>query len=197
MLHEYAAALTGCHARDAAWGETLAAPNWLGADTSTRALSACDHDGCYLHRRGSVGLLLVKLATLVHNTRKLPRETRRWLRAALGLDADDSETTVRLPSNTGKHPSIRALVVLSEVPIINSNVKGTSMRCSGGLATAERALLAILKTWQARTTGRTFKLVAPATDGIPAHIDFPVALEVLAGLGTNLKFRTDIHDNSN
>ena len=193
MLHEYAAALSGCHARDAAWGEILASPNGLNAAASSCALTACDHDGCYLHRRGSVGLLLVKFATLTHNM-KLSRETRRWLRATLGLDADDAEVTNRLPSKTGKHPSIRALVVFSEFPIIDSKAKSVDIRRYGGFATAERALLAILKTWQTRTSGRTFKLVAPATDKFPARMDFPVALEVLAGLGKHPEHQTNIHD---
>ena len=177
MLQEYAAALHGCHSRDVADINNLevssARPSrGLDADASAHALSARDHDGCYFHRRGSIGILMIKMATLARDDGKFASETRRWLRAILSLDTDDSEPNGTSLAHDGGHPTIRALAVMTESPIIHGD--------RARVVSAERALLAILKTWQARCLGRTFKLVALSKGGQDdKHADFPVHLDAL------------------
>ena len=156
------------------------ASSGLSADVAALSLGACDHDGCYLHRRGSVGILMIKVATLAHGRGKLPRGTRQWLRTVLSLDVDDPIPDASLATCKSKYPPMRALAVMTESPVICHGLKSVDMHQSN-LMTAERMLFSILKTWQARGPGRTFKLVAPANGRSIARLaDFPVDSHALA-----------------
>mmetsp|Transcript_35124 Transcript_35124/g.107797 ORF Transcript_35124/g.107797 Transcript_35124/m.107797 type:complete len:353 (-) Transcript_35124:3565-4623(-) len=103
---------------------------------------ACNHDHCYLYRHGSVGILLIKLTGLAHTVGEISGETIRWLRTTLDLDNS------RCVLNAG-YPSIVALLVLTDKPLSSQ-------------ISSEKALSAILETWQGQVPGRVYRVVAPA-----------------------------------
>merc|ERR1711871_551069 len=146
VLQEYASALNGLYM----CCESESNLTWRGIDPpqmnvkiSEVTLSTDSH----LYRHGSVGILMIKLATPMA-MEHMPWETWKWLRVALSLDADDVLTSDLMPRHAAKHPQILSLLVVSDVPMM------------GSATSQQHSLQTILKVWQTQITGRTFKLVA-------------------------------------